>query len=281
MIGPPFCFNTFQGFHMKTAFFILAAFLLLPACSRDRKEEVRAVLKEEPGLVLEVLKENKAELLEIMEEGLAERDVQKRRRQWKLELENPLIPVIQEGRPVKGDKNAPVTIVEYSDFKCPYCAKASATIFELLEKYPDKVRLIFKHYPLHKDSSREAAIFEAIALQDQEKAWEFKKMLFAAYDRFMVDGETVVNEILDGLNLDRERLEEDVRSAKIQELIADDEAETKFFAFKGAPTFLVNGVGLRGAAPLKEFEQLLYLVQTKDSKGKQCTDCDEVPKDKK
>lgn len=263
---------------MKILSLVMVACLILPACSQDRKEELREVLKEEPELILDVLKENKAELLKIMEAGLVERDTQKRRRQWKLELENPLIPVIQEGRPIKGKKDAPVTIVEYSDFRCPYCSKASATVLQLLDKYPDKVRLVFKHYPLHKKSRKEASIFEAIALQDQEKAWKFKKMLFTSYKRFMQEGDAVVDEIIQGLDLDMERLATDMRSERIQTWLTDDEAETKFFAFKGAPSFLVNGVAISGAAPLKEFEQLLYLVLTKDSKGKQCTDCDETKK---
>jgi len=81
----------------------------------------------------------------------------------------------KEGRMVRGNPAAPVTIVEFTDFQCPYCAHGARTVSAMMAKYEGKIKLIVKHYPLpfHQAALPAALYFEGIAVQSPEKAWQF------------------------------------------------------------------------------------------------------------
>jgi protein-disulfide isomerase len=80
--------------------------------------------------------------------------------------------------PVKGNAKAPVTIVEFSDFQCPYCAQAQGDLEALLKKYPDKVKLVFKHFPLSFHAQARPAALASLAAHEQGKFWELHDVLF-------------------------------------------------------------------------------------------------------
>ena len=89
-------------------------------------------------------------------------------------------PVIEDSRVIVGAKNAPITIVEYSDFECPYCSRGFATVKQLLSEYKGQIRFVFKHLPLdfHPLAKPAALYYEAIALQSHEKAIKFHDKIF-------------------------------------------------------------------------------------------------------
>ena len=86
-----------------------------------------------------------------------------------------------EGRIVRGNPAAPVTIVEFTDFQCPYCSAGAQTLSAMMKKYEGKVKLTVRHYPLpfHPSALPAALYFEGIAVQSPEKAWQFYDALFA------------------------------------------------------------------------------------------------------
>ena len=100
-------------------------------------------------------------------------------RSWRSEAEfkDPKQPVLSLDRVYWGQSDAPITIVEYSDFECPYCARGYRTIKDLMAEYGDSVRLLYKHLPLemHEEALPAALYFEAIALQSDDAARRFPR----------------------------------------------------------------------------------------------------------
>lgn len=250
--------------------FLLALVLLLSACTS--REAVRRAVKEDPSLVLDVLRENKLLVLDIVQQALADQDRLAQEQQWRAELAHPFQPVIDGNRLVRGEAGAPISVVEYSDFFCPYCDRGSRTVKELMQRHPEEIKLIFKHYPLHAGAERLAGLFEAAALQRPDAAWKFKDEVFAAQRAIQQEGPQgkTLAAILDGLGIDVARAWKDAGSPEILKRIEADAAEARSFGFRGTPMFVVGGVAVRGAAPLDEFEKVLELVR-QDRDG--ATDC--------
>lgn len=257
--------------HRSVVVFLI--FVMLAGCAG--KDSVRRAVREDPSLVMDVLRENRFELLEIMQQALDDQEQLARQQQWLVELDHPYKPVIQGNRPVLGSVIAPVTVVEYSDFFCPYCDRGSRTVHTLLERHPDQIRVVFKHFPLHEGADFLAALFEAVAMQNQEAAWKYKQQVFAesrAVRQEGIDGPTL-RTILNELGIDVKKALQDAASDEIRARIAADVQEARSFGFRGTPTYLLDGVAVRGAASLEEFEQVLQLVLKKREGAAECTDC--------
>ena len=240
------------------------------ASELDMRDTLRQVLKENPNLVMDVLAENKIELSTIVEEGFMAKRKKARDDRMAQELDDPLEPSIDESRPMLGEKDAPVTIVEYTDFQCPYCSQAADTIREVVEKNPGTVRVFFKHVPLHDMSLKLALYFEALAMQDQAKAWKFHDLAFAHRKELAEDKEKALGRILNEVNPDMARFEKDLQDVNLQARVESDIREAQEFGFRGTPVFVVNGVSVVGAQPEEEFQRVIGLVQTKakaDSKS--------------
>ena len=134
------------------------ACLMLTSCMTDDqlKEKMTKIIKENPSIVLESIKSNPAEYLMTFQEAAknAQADMAKlREKKEKEELEktyeNPLKPVIRADELIRGPKNAPLTLVEYSDFECPFCKSGYNTVMELMKKYGSNIRFVYKHLCLY------------------------------------------------------------------------------------------------------------------------------------
>jgi protein-disulfide isomerase len=158
-----------------------------------------------------------------------------------------------------GNPEAPVTIVEYSDFECPYCARVNQTIIKILDEYDERVRVVYKHLPLqfHDLAKPAAQYFEAIGLQDTEKAKAFHDALFNNQQIFTQQGESYLRRTALELGVDLERLRDDLKSTQVAERIDADVAEAQGFGFQGTPGFLINGVPLSGARRYAEFQAII------------------------
>jgi protein-disulfide isomerase len=227
------------------------------------REIVYKAIRENPEAVMDVLKVKNIEVFHIVEKG--SRDLAERRREerLKLDLANPKKPKIDLGRPFIGEANAPITIVEYSDFQCFYCGKAARTMQDLVEKYPKKIRVFFKHMPLHEMSRIEAMYFEAIAAQSAENAWKFHDMAFDRREDILKEKESVLQEITNFLAVDEARLKKDLGRKEIVDIVSDDLKEGRSFGFDATPSFLINGVSVVGAFPFEEFERIIRLIEEK------------------
>jgi protein-disulfide isomerase len=180
------------------------------------------------------------------------------------QMKNPLKPEIETNRIIKGNASAPITIVEYSDFQCPYCAVGAKTMEQLFKKYDGRIRLIYKHNPLpfHKAALPAAVYFEAIARQDSKKASQFHDILFVDQRR-LEKGEQALREIAASLGIDMKILDKDLKSKEVIERIQKDMAEANKFGFSGTPAFIVNGISLPGAYPLQEFIEVIEMTEKK------------------
>jgi protein-disulfide isomerase len=143
-----------------------------------------------------------------------------------------------DGHPVRGAHMGRITIVEFSDFECPYCGRATPIVERLLEEYPGELRLVFMHYPLPAHTHAMPAARAALAAGLQGKFWEMHDLLF--------DHQTqLTDEDLDryaaSLGLDMERFHTDIRSAEVQRVIDGDRDLGHELDLDGTPTFFING----------------------------------------
>lgn len=231
-------------------------------------DELRELLAAHPELVLDVLRDNPVELMEILEQAVMAKREADQRRQEQADLAMERNPEISDQRPIRGNPEAALTIVEYSDFQCPYCSQATETVKRLMAlDQAGELRLVFKHLPLNPVSQELALAYEAAALQSHEAAWELHDRLFEQQARLRGGAEAVLLEIVADLGLDPERFAEDRKRPELAGLIQADMEEARKFGFSGTPMFLVNGIPLRGAVPLAEFQRVIELAKARDSDG--------------
>jgi protein-disulfide isomerase len=158
-----------------------------------------------------------------------------------------------------GSPTAPVTIVEYTDFECPYCRQEHPVIVELFKRYGDRIRLVVKNMPMpfHPRAMPAARMFEAVAMQDASKAPKFYDVMYDQQERLIAEGDRFLEETVQSLGLDVARARRDAASDAVTARIAADVAEARRFGIHGTPGFLVNGVLLEGAYPAEAFEHII------------------------
>ncbi len=152
---------------------------------------------------------------------------------------------------IKGAHAAKVTIVEYSDFECPYCGRAEPTIKQILEKYPDDVQLVYKHFPLpsHSNSWKAAEASECAA--EQGKFWEYHDMLFENQDALYTP---MLKDYAKQLGLDTDKFNNCLDSNTMKARVENDAEEGKSLGVSGTPAFFVNGKMISGAQPFSVFD---------------------------
>lgn len=225
--------------------------------------ETAVAIKENPQIVFDALKTDKAQLLEILEAAISEKETKERQSRFEANLSNPLAPAIDEKRPYLGSLNAPITIVEYSDFLCHFCSQGSLTMQELLKRHPGKIRVFFKHYPAKPGSIEPAAMFEALGMQDKDTAWKFADLAFANQSTLVDGSGKGIAAILTTLKVDYKRMKKESEGHAVLSHIESDVTEAKKFGIDGTPTFLINGIIVRGAVPIEEFESIINLLLKK------------------
>ncbi len=241
------------------------AALTLAACAPTAKQ-LKEAIEKDPSIVFAAIEKDPAKFIEVVnkaaqdaQKGQAEHAQEEEKKSRDAEFKTPLQPVIQENRVVFGNKSAPITIVEYSDFQCPYCSRGYQTIQEVRKEYGDKVRVIFKHLPLdfHPLAMPAAKYFEAIAKQSPEKAEKFHDMVFENQALLKDKGEGYFKEVAKKVGADVKKVEADIKDESIAKKIATDMEEARKFNMSGTPGFIINGVSLRGAYPFPEFKKII------------------------
>jgi protein-disulfide isomerase len=175
------------------------------------------------------------------------------------EYQHPKMPKIEKDRAILGDKKAPLMIVEFSDFQCPYCKQGYSTVEELRKKYGKKLAVMFKHFPLpfHPMAMPAAKHFEAIAMQSGKKAYAFYDEIFKNQDDMVKGGEAYMDDVAKRLKVNVAKMKKDMESPKVDAHIKADMAEATEFGITGTPGFVVTGVLLKGAYPAPMFETIL------------------------
>ncbi|MDE0152126.1 MAG: thioredoxin domain-containing protein [Bdellovibrionales bacterium] len=249
---------------MKWTKFLPLAFVLLfsVACS---EEYIKKVLKDNPEILAEVIEENPKVILEALnkaslkyrQEQLKAAEEQKVKSRED-EFKNPKKPELGKDRVYFGDANAPITVVEYSDFQCGFCKRAGeGAVKQILKEYEGKVRILYKHLPLpfHPEAGIAAQYYEAVGKVDSSKAKAFHDKLFEKQSELGQKKEELLKEIVKELGLNLKKVQDNLESAKA--IVDADEAEAKKFGINGTPGFLVGGVSLSGAQPFSEFKTII------------------------
>jgi protein-disulfide isomerase len=167
---------------------------------------------------------------------------------------NAVYTVAVGSSPIKGDKNAKVTVVIFSDFQCPYCSKVEQTVKELEADYPKDVRFVWKNNPLPFHQNAMPAAEAAMAAGEQGKFWEMHDKMFA--DQAHLD-EATYTKYAQELHLNDARFKAAISSHKYQQSIKDDQALAEKLGARGTPSFFINGRPLRGAQPKDAFKAVI------------------------
>lgn len=168
-------------------------------------------------------------------------------------LEDP-VPIHTTGAPEIGPKDAPITLVEFSDFQCPYCALATPQLREVLKQYPTQVKLIFKQFPLEMHSQAALAAAAAVAAQRQGKFWPMHDALFAS--RTDLSRQAILA-LASALGLDIKRFEADWGSAAVQQAVKRDMEDGNEAGVMSTPTIFIDGQHYNGMIRFETLKPLL------------------------
>ncbi len=251
---------------MKTLVTVLAGLgLIITSCAPSSKQ-LKEAIEKDPSIVFSAIEKDPEKFIEVVNKAAreaqskgAEKAAKEEGSKRDEEFKNPLKPEIEENRAIWGPKDAPITVVEYSDFQCPYCSRGYQTIEEVKKAYAGKVRFVFKHLPLdfHPLAMPAAKYFEAIARQSSEKAYQFHDMIFSNQGDLGTKKEAFLKDTAKKVGADMKKLEKDLADASLMERIQKDIAEAQKFGISGTPGFIINGVSLKGAYPFPEFKTII------------------------
>lgn len=241
---------------------LVAAAVMMTGCGKIMEETI----KNNPDIVFNAIKENPKKFIDVVndaarraQETAREDEVKAEQTRVEEEFKNPKQPEVDDKRIIYGVAAAPITIIEYSDFECPFCSRGYMTVKEVVKEYGDKVKVIFKHLPLdfHPQAMPAARYYEAVALQGMDKATKFHDEIFMNQKSLKEDGEKFLKAAAKKVGADMNKLAKDVNSEVVKAKVAADMEEAKKFEFAGTPGFLINGVSLRGAYPFPKFKEII------------------------
>lgn len=167
------------------------------------------------------------------------------------------VSVSAEDDAVLGNANASVTIIEFSDFECPYCGKFFTETLPLIKQNyinTGKVKLVYRDFPLsfHPDSEKAAEAAECAG--EQSKYWEMHDKLFENQNALGVDS---LKQYAKDIGLDSAQFNACLDSGKMTSEVQKDSADGQSYGVSGTPTFFINGVELVGAQPYSAFDQAI------------------------
>lgn len=155
--------------------------------------------------------------------------------------------------PGRGPADAKIVIVEFADFECPYCARASATVERVLAAYPGKIRLVFRHFPLSFHPKAPKAAEAAACAEEQGKFWELHDALFESQE---LDVDAMKAQAA-RLGVDAKKFDACVDSGRMAAVVKRDQAAGQQAGVSGTPAFFINGLMLSGAQPEEAFRKLI------------------------
>ena len=261
---------------MVGAIAVLIAAILLPgnglgflSSNSDRNAVLQAqnLNKIDPNLekqVLQIIRENPEVIIESVQayqqkqQQAQQKQAQQARKRFFKDITNNPGKIIGAS-PTTGVADAKIILIEFSDFQCPFCAKAHGTIKQFMAKHGDEVKLVYKHLPLAKIHPQAIPAAEAsIAAKSQGKFWEYHDALFENQKRL---GEELYLEIAENLNLNISKFKSDRKAAR--GIIEKDVALARSLFVNGTPTFFMNEETLAGAVSLSDLEKALEQASKK------------------
>lgn len=159
------------------------------------------------------------------------------------------------GRPSKGPENAPVTLVEFSDFHCPFCGRVIPTLDKLMKNFDGKIRLVWRHYPLPMHVGADRTHEASECAHEQGKFWPYHDKLFATLGSPKEDA-TLISYAKE-LNLNEKKFKECLESGRNKSLIQEELEKGNLYGVSGTPAVFINGELVSGAYPYEHFERII------------------------
>lgn len=169
-------------------------------------------------------------------------------------LEAPRQEVAAAGRPTKGPANAPIEIIEFSDFQCPFCLSAFPTVQQVMKDYAGKIKFTYRHYPLPNHPAARPAAEASACAGEQNKFWEFHDRLFSNQNKLTAAD---LKQHATDLGLNVTDFTACVESHRYAKQIDEDLAAGNTVGVNGTPAFFVNGRILSGAQPYAVFKRVI------------------------
>lgn len=160
---------------------------------------------------------------------------------------------ISETDHIRGDKNAPVVLVEYSDFECPYCVRHYPTMQAIFAKYGDKIAWVHRNFPLSFHAQSMPAALAAECSSEQGKFWEFADKLYGRLDSEEL-GDSMYTKIAGELGLNTQQFSDCYTSGKYRSKIQAEQDAASAYGVDGTPATFVNGILVSGAIPQAQLE---------------------------
>lgn len=169
-------------------------------------------------------------------------------------IKAPKVEIEEGDNPAIGPKDAPVKIVEFTDYQCPFCGKARPTVNQVLAEYKGKVRYVLRDFPLsfHKDSSK--AHEAARCAGEQDKYWDMNKKLF---DNQMAIKPEDLKKYAEDLKLKMDKFDQCLESGKYADVIKQNQEYGEKVGVSGTPAFFINGRMISGARPFPSFKEII------------------------
>jgi hypothetical protein len=252
---------------------LLLFLLTVYGLSFDKRfdKQMRKVITHNPDVLAEAIKsvpyeftQTVNEAIKINRKTLLEQRHQEEMYRFEQALLDPMVPLIREDELVRGDYNAPLLLIMYTDFACPLTVKSFQTVRRLFEIYHNRLQLIVKHLPheMHANAMISSKYYEALRLQGEELAVFFHDQLFDAHENLR-RGEPFLSYMARDLGADMRRLSRDLHSKEVERRIREDMDEAHSFGIRSTPAFLLNGIPITGAYPEEHFRALIEKLQNK------------------
>jgi protein-disulfide isomerase len=171
-----------------------------------------------------------------------------------ISLEPPRVAVDDGGRPVRGPESAKVEMIEFSDFQCPFCQRANPTVEQVLKTYGDKIKFVYRHYPLPNHPNARPAAEAAACAETQGRFWEYHDRLFANPTR-LADADLKAHAA--ALGLDTAAFDACFDNHQQKAGVDADIAAADAAGVTGTPAFFINGRMLDGAQPFDAFKRVI------------------------
>jgi len=165
---------------------------------------------------------------------------------------------VRDSDHLRGNPQAIVTVVEFSDFQCPFCSRFHPTMLQVLEEYGDQVRWVYKHFPLdsiHPQARPAAEASECVFEQKGDEGfWEFADAMFEKQSRL---GNVLYEEIAQQIGVNLSQFQTCVSKRKYQDKVEQDYQQGLQAGVTGTPGSFVNGVPVRGAIPYSQLQSII------------------------
>lgn len=164
-----------------------------------------------------------------------------------------------DGCTIAGSKDALLTIEEFADFECPFCARGSETMKQVLRDYKDKIRLVFRNMPLpmHRQATSAAKAFSAVCLQSPAQARSFQDEIFSHQERLRKEGASFLFETAEKLGVNVDAMKIEMEGEEVAQILADDQRAAELHGFKGTPSFVIGMESVTGALPYDHVKRII------------------------